>query len=65
MRPVLPMIIASALSDSIYSIFFIPFMSSYMRGKDYTLQEEDRLGLFAMISFGVGEIIGCLIFGQI
>jgi hypothetical protein len=34
-----------------------------MVDEGYTQAEEDNLALIAMIFFGVGSIVGCIIFG--
>ena len=63
MRPLIPLFIANTLADTLTYISFIPFFTFYMVNEGYTQQEEDHLALIAMIFFGVGSIVGCVIFG--
>ena len=63
MRPLIPLFIATTLADTLTYISFIPFFTFYMVNEGYTQQEEDHLALIAMIFFGVGSIVGCVIFG--
>lgn len=59
----IPLFIAAALSDTLTYVSFIPFLTFYMVNEGYTQQEEDHLALIAMVFFGMGSIIGCVIFG--
>jgi hypothetical protein len=63
MRPLIPLFIAGTLSDTLTYISFIPFLTFYMVNEGYTQAEEDNLALIAMMFFGVGSIVGCIIFG--
>jgi len=63
MRPLIPLFIAGTLTDTLSYVSFIPFLTFYMVNDGFTQKQEDHLALIAMVFFGVGSIVGCIIFG--
>ena len=65
MQPLIPLILAHGYNLSIFSVLFVPFMTHYMQDSDLPKSKKNYLALLAMVSFGVGEIIGSIFFGII
>lgn len=64
MLQVLPLILWSGTSIAIFSSLFVPMISNTMN-QDWSDSKMNSQALLAMISLGIGEIIGALISGGI
>lgn len=62
MMLVLPLIIWSAVSQSIFSGCFVPMMNNTF-GDDYNSNEKLEFSLLAMIPLGLGSVIGGFVQG--
>lgn len=56
--------LASGFNISMTTLF-IPLMASHMDSLDLTTAKKDQLAMLAMVSVGIGEILGSLVFGRI
>jgi len=64
MRYLLPSILWTGLSVSVYSSFLITLMSKTM-DDSWDDDKKSKYSLLAMACFGVGEILGALASGQV
>jgi predicted MFS family arabinose efflux permease len=64
MLPLQALFFASGFNISM-STLFIPLMSQHMINMPNTEAKKSQLAMLAMISVGVGEILGSFVFGRI
>lgn len=60
-----PLIIWTALSNSVISSVFVPLLTDTMSNKVWTSEIKNKHCLLSLIGLGFGEIIGALGFGYI
>ena len=60
-----PLIIWTALSNSVISSVFVPLMTDTMADRDWSSNRKTNNCLLSLVGLGIGEILGALVFGYI
>ena len=64
-----PIIIWTALSNSVISSVFVPMMTDTINNtpqdSNWSTEQKSKYCLLSLVGLGIGEIIGALLFGYI